>query len=137
MSSTLICPYCGSDKHQVKNGAAPDGVPRFKCQDCKHSYALVKKTRGYDAQMRLKAVQIYLDGIGFRRAGRLLGVNHQSVANWVREYHERVKEKVAGFPHESKEGSALSTKGRDTRTKKVSLDVVEGDELFTFVKEKK
>jgi hypothetical protein len=32
-------------------------------------------------------VRLYLEGTNFRRTGRVLGVNHQSVINWVNAYH--------------------------------------------------
>ncbi len=137
MSSLLKCPRCGAEEHQVKNGTAPGGgVPRFKCQDCKRSYALVRKIRGYSPEMRLCAVRMYLDGTNFRRVGRHLGVNHQSVVNWVKEYHDAAK-KEEGFPHENGAVSAYQSQPRDERTGGASLEVVEGDELFTFIGDKK
>jgi transposase-like protein/IS1 family transposase len=137
MSNALACPHCGSDKHQVKNGTAPGGVPRFKCQHCQRTYSLVKKTAGYPPEVRLRAVQMYLDGTNFRRVGRFLGVNHQSVVNWVKEYHDKAREKVEGFPHANVASSALDTQPNDDRTNSASLDVVEGDEIFTFIGDKK
>jgi len=137
MLTLLICPRCGADKHQVKNGTAPGGgVPRFKCQHCQRSYALVKKIKGYPPEIRLRAVQMYLDGTNFRRVGRLLGVNHQSVVNWVKEYHDKARQQT-GFPHESEKVSAYESQPHDDRTGKSSLEVVEGDELFTFIENKK
>lgn len=32
-------------------------------------------------------MRLYLKGTNFRRIGRVLGVNHQSVVNWVNAYH--------------------------------------------------
>lgn len=137
MSEILTCPHCGHDKHQVKNGAAPNGNPRFKCQHCQRTYALVKKAAGYPPETRLRAVQMYLDGLNFRRIGRLLGVNHQSVVNWVNAYHDKAKAQLANFPHENPAPSAYATQPHDERTGEASLEVVEGDELFTFIGSKK
>ena len=36
-----------------------------------------------------KALQMYVDGVNFRRIGRFLGVHHQSVINWVNLYAEQ------------------------------------------------
>jgi transposase len=56
-------------------------------------------------------VQLYVDGMNLRRIGRHLGVDHQSVANWVKAHAEApVPEKV---------------------------EKAEMDELFTFIGEKK
>jgi transposase len=34
---------------------------------------------------------MYVDGLNFRRIGRLLGVSHQAVVNWVNAYYARLK----------------------------------------------
>lgn len=137
MSHLLVCPHCGVDQHQVKNGRAPSGNARFKCQRCQRTYSLVKKTAGYPPETRLRAVQMYLDGTNFRRVGRFLGVNYQSVVNWVREYHNKARANVVGFPYENSAPSAIETLPHDDRNATASLDVVEGDEIFTFIGDKK
>jgi hypothetical protein len=65
------------------------------------------------------ALKLYLEGNGFRRIGRLLSVNPQSVANWVNSAHARLKARQAPAP----ESEAAGT--------------LEMDELFTFVGAKK
>jgi hypothetical protein len=54
--------------------------------------------------------------VNFRRIGRVLGVNHQSVINWINSYH-------ASLPASEQSVAAP--------------EVVELDELFTFVGSKK
>jgi hypothetical protein len=61
-------------------------------------------------------VRLYQEGVNFRRIGRVLGVNHQSVINWINSYH-------ASLPASE---PALA-----------APEVVELDELFTFVGSKK
>ena len=58
---------------------------------------------------------MYVDGINFRRIGRLLDVHHQSVINWVNAYADQLPD--APVPDKT--------------------DVVEMDELYTFIGEKK
>jgi hypothetical protein len=58
---------------------------------------------------------MYLDGMNFRRIGRLLGVHHTSVMNWVNTYAEVVAD--APVPEQ--------------------VETVEMDEIFTFSKSKK
>ena len=38
-----------------------------------------------------EAIGYYLEGIGFRRIERLLGVSHVSVINWVKKEAEKLK----------------------------------------------
>jgi transposase len=61
-------------------------------------------------------VRLYLEGTNFRRIGRVLGVNHQSVINWVNAYH-------AALPA--------------AEPPVASPETLEMDELFTFVGSKK
>jgi hypothetical protein len=61
-------------------------------------------------------VRLYLEDTSFRRIGRVLGVNHQSVINWVNAYHTALPAAAApvAFP-----------------------ETLEMDELLTFVGSKK
>ena len=85
--SAPCCPKCGSDKRQAKAGRSPSGSVRFHCHACDKDYAPHPKPKGYPASVRHEAVRLFVEGLSFRRIARLLGVNHQSVANWVAAYH--------------------------------------------------
>ncbi len=61
-------------------------------------------------------MRLYLEGTNFRRIARVLGINHQSVINWINSYH-------AALPASDQTVAAP--------------EVVELDELFTFVGSKK
>ncbi|VAW13818.1 Transposase and inactivated derivatives, partial [hydrothermal vent metagenome] len=43
-------------------------------------------------ETKRKALQLYLEGLGFRSIGRILGVSNVSVLNWIRGFGEKVKE---------------------------------------------
>ena len=58
---------------------------------------------------------MYLDGLNFRRIGRLLGVHHAGVKNWVNAYAEVLPDAPA--PEQ--------------------VETVEMDDLFTFIGRKK
>jgi transposase-like protein len=66
--------------------------------------------------LRQQAVQLYSDGLNFRRIARHLGVSHQSVINWVNAYSAQLPVQP---PRPDEVG------------------VVELDEVFTFVGKKK
>jgi len=40
--------------------------------------------------MRKAALQLYLEGLGFRSIGRFLGVSNVTVLNWIRSFGEQV-----------------------------------------------
>jgi hypothetical protein len=103
----------------VKSGFNRTGSQRLQCQACRRQYTPEPLPLGYNDQTREQAIKLYLEGNGLRRIGRLLSVNHQSVANWVNAAHAQLQAKQAGAPAPEAAGT------------------LEMDELFTFVGTKK
>jgi hypothetical protein len=92
---------------------------RYQCQLCRCSYTPEPKPLGYDEQTKQMALKLYLEGNGFRRIGRLLSVNHQSVVNWINSFHTQLRAKNLSLP----------VPGHVT--------TLEMEELFTFIGAKK
>ena len=86
----MKCLKCGSSK-KVKNGVLK-GVQRYKCKECGYNYTVEKRSGEYPKETKRKALQLYLEGLGFRSIGRVLGVSNVSVLNWIRDFGEKVKE---------------------------------------------
>jgi len=110
------CPHCTSSQRQTKSGHTRTGSQRYKCRDCQRIYTPNPKPPGYPEETKREAVRLYLEGINFRRIGRILHVNHQSVINWINSYH-----------------AALPVAERPI----AQPQTLEMDELFTFVGSKK
>jgi transposase-like protein len=119
----LHCPHCGQTEGQRKIGRTASGRQRSSCKACRRKYIPVPKTRGYDPQLRRKAVQLAVDGVNYRRIGRLLGVTHQSVANWVAAHARSLPDPPLPLTGLTGDGSVLA--------------VGELDELYTFAGAKK
>lgn len=83
----IQCPHCSSSEQQTKSGHTKTGSQRYKCRECQRIYTPDPKPLGYPDETKREAVRLYLEGTNFRRIGRLLSVNHQSVVNWVNDYH--------------------------------------------------
>jgi uncharacterized protein YjcR len=66
--------------------------------------------------MKRQALHLYLEGLGFRSIGRILGVSNVSILNWIRGFGK----KVQALHSESKE-----------------IEVVEVDEMHSYVGSKK
>ena len=109
-TESLLCPSCKSRHRQIRNGKTGDGRQRYLCRNCGHRYTEGPRSNAYPASLREQAVRLYLEQNGFRRIGRLLGVNHQTVVNWIRE-------------RESKQPSAKTPP---------KSEVVEMDELYAM-----
>src|ERR1044071_409713 len=110
------CPHCTSSEQQTKSGHTRTGSQRYKCRECQRIYTPEPKPLGYPEETKREAVRLYLEGTNFRRIGRILSVNHQSVVNWVNAYH-----------------ASLPPAG----TSRPPPEPLEMDELFTFVGSKK
>lgn len=82
----VICPACSNKDAQRKDGRTAAGSQRYKCKQCSHRYTVAHKEKGYEEEIRLQALTLYLEGVSLRGVARILDVNHQSVANWVNQY---------------------------------------------------
>jgi transposase-like protein len=113
------CLHCRSTKRQVKSGHNRTGSQRLQCQSCRRQYTPRPNPLGYDDKTKEAALKLYLEGNGFRRIGRLLSVNHQSVVNWVNAFHTKLRAKKLALPVPGQ------------------VSTLEMDELFTFIGTKK
>ena len=52
------------------------------CKNCGCNYTVGQ--RGCPEHIKRKAIQLYLEGNGFRKIERILKVSHVSVINWVK-----------------------------------------------------
>ena len=68
------CPYCQRSEKQVKAGRNESGSQRYRCQVCQRKYTPEPKVQGYSDEVRRQALQLYVDGMNFRRIGRTLGI---------------------------------------------------------------
>ena len=88
---------------------------RYKCKKCVYRYTVEKKSDlKSDATKRL-ALELYLEGLGFRSIGRILKISYGSVYKWVKEWGEKVS-----LP-------------KSTRP----VEMVELDEMRTYIMSKK
>src|ERR1044071_9996124 len=92
------CPKCAQTRYQVKDGFTSAGSQRMRCQGCGYRYTPTPKPGGYAPDLRTQALKMYVDGLNFRRIGRLLGVHHHTVINWVNAYHARLKQHAPTLP---------------------------------------
>ncbi len=109
---TLNCPSCKSEL-RTKDGIIK-GKQRYKCKSCNFRYTIEDRS---DAKNLLKrsALDLYLEGLGFRSIGRILKVSHVTVYNWIRSFGKIVE-------------SLRSSK---------TPEVVEIDELHSYIGSKK
>ncbi len=114
--SNPACPSCQQNHYVIKSGLNRTRTHRYRCQACQRYFTPRPKPQGYEARLHEQALQLYLEGTSLRAIGRLLGVHHQTISNWLTAAAHDLPERVAWE-------QATST--------------IEVDELFTFVGSKK
>ena len=87
----MQCPKCLS-KAYVRSGFTR-GKQRYQCRKCKCNFTQSHK-RGASLETKLHALQLYLEGVGVRAIGRIMGVHNVTVLNWVRRMGKSVKSYV-------------------------------------------
>ena len=108
----MDCPRCGGGK-STKAGFAGNRQ-RFKCKKCNYLYTVSEKSTAKPMALKRFALHLYLEGMGFRSIGRVLGVSNVSVLKWIRAF--------------GKQAESIKTEQ--------SIDVVELDELHTYIGQK-
>ena len=121
LDPTPACPTCGQTTKQHRAGRNPSGTARRECRHCGRTYTPAPKAPGYGLEVRRQALKLYVDGTNLRRIARHLGVNPQSVANWV-------DAAAANLP---------APPAPKERAREPGVEVLELDELYTFVSQKK
>jgi transposase-like protein len=114
--SNPTCPNCGHNEHVIKSGLNQTKSQRYRCQACRRYFTVDPKPHGYDLALRKQALKLYLEGTSFRAIGRLLGIHHQSVSNWI-----------------TQAAAALPT----SITDQTPAETIDLDELSTFIQQKK
>jgi hypothetical protein len=89
------------------------GRQRYHCKSCGYRHTV--SYRGISPTIKRQALQLYLEGLGFRSIGRILKCSHVAVYNWIKTYGESIE-------------SIRSTAG---------VDVVELDEIHSYIGSKK
>ena len=80
----IDCPRCGS-VYVVKSGIVKDRQ-RYKCNDCIYYYTVSNKLGSGNKLQKRQALELYLEGLGFRSIGRILNFSHITIYNWIRQY---------------------------------------------------
>ena len=109
----MKCPKCNSNNY-VKDGIVKQRQ-RFRCKQCNYRYTVKKRSSRIPENLKKSAIELYLEGLGFRAIGRVLGVSNVSVMNWVAQY--------------AKQFQSIKSPSKPT--------VIEMDELHTYIQSKK
>ena len=84
----MNCPGCGSINY-YKDGKA-QGRQRYRCKECHYHYTVEKKSGVKSVETRKLALELYLEGLGFRAVGRVLKISYTTVYYRIKEWGEKV-----------------------------------------------
>ena len=107
------CPGCGS-ADRTKDGIIKERQ-RWKCKGCNKRYTVERPSDVQPPETKRLALELYLEGLGFRAIGRVLRVSYGTIFGWIKDYG----------------GKAAALKSEQ------SIEVVELDEMHTYVSNKK
>ena len=77
-SQTIICAHCKSNA-LIKNGKNPNGIERWRCNDCKRSFQLSYRYNAHKEGMREKIIEMTLNSSVVRDIGRVLKISKDTV----------------------------------------------------------
>jgi len=101
------CPKCKSENF-IKDGIVKN-KQRHKCKTCNFRYTVIRKSTEKPLYLKKIALQLYLEGLGFRSIGRVLKVSNVSVLNWIRQFGEQVKSLRSNEPVSIREIDEMHT----------------------------
>lgn len=73
----MDCPRCASINHR-KDGIV-NNCQCYLCKDCSCRYTIEKKSDVKPKEVRRIALEMYLEGLGFRAIGRILKISYGTV----------------------------------------------------------
>ena len=109
----MDCPRCKSQEYN-KDGIVKS-LQRYKCKKCSYHYTVERKSDLKSDETKRLALEMYLEGLGFRSIGRILKISYGTVFKWIREWGEKVSLPKSTEP----------------------IEIVELDEMHTYIMEKK
>lgn len=83
----MECPECKSERIN-KNGWKRD-KQNYICKECGRQF--IDKYEidcGYAPEVKQECLKMYVNGNGFRAIGRVKGVHHTTIINWVKQVGE-------------------------------------------------
>ena len=109
----MNCPKC-KNSESTKDGIVRS-LQRYRCKNCNYRYTVEKKSDVKPIETRRLALEMYLEGLGFRSIGRILKISYGTVYQWVKEWGDKVE-----LPKTTK-----------------PIEIVELDEMHTYIMSKK
>ncbi|MFM2267674.1 MAG: hypothetical protein RL757_1115 [Bacteroidota bacterium] len=84
IETQVVCGHCDS-KDICKNGKRPNGIQRWRCNDCKRSFQTTYTYEASKPHVKSKILEQTLNSSGVRDISRNLGVDKNTVIAVLRK----------------------------------------------------
>lgn len=115
----MQCKKCKS-KNYVKAGFVRE-KQRYKCKKCGCHFT--NTTQGVSIEKKRLAVQLYLEGVGFRGIGRIIKVSNVAVMKWMKNLANTIEN--------------INKNENPIREPEGEIKIMELDEMWHFIGKKK
>jgi transposase-like protein len=115
----MECKRCKSK--QIINNGKVRNKQRYNCKSCGFNFVEIDERSGKNIDKQKMAIHLYLENMGFRAIGRVLGVSNVTVLNWIRAAGEWLEK----YHHQNK------------HQQRGTVEVIELDEMWHFIGSKK
>ena len=112
----MKCNACNEETNQIKAEKTKAGTQKYKCKICGKYYIQESKKKGHSEETKNQAIKLYLEGNSGRAVGRIPGRGKNMCLYLIRKYAKNIEPK-----------ETLNTR----------VNVIEMDELYSFVERKK
>jgi len=109
----MDCSGCGGTALMKRGRKA--GHQRYMCRACGR-YSTDSQPK-FSTQTKAMAIEMYMNSMGIRAIGRVLGASPAAVLNWIRKEHAAIQQRQAGQGPAPGDGP----------------DIIEMDEIYTYV----
>jgi transposase-like protein len=92
----MNCPKCKKGNNS-KSGVIK-GRQRYVCKRCNYYYTVEQRAGTADQETKRQALELYLEGLGFRAIGRVLKFSNVAILKWIRSFGAQVQDLRANAP---------------------------------------
>ena len=85
----MDCPKCGNGEH-CRDGIVK-GRQRYLCKACRYRYTVELRSGAAEPAVKRLALQLYLEGLGFRSIRRILKFSNVAILQWIRAFGEQLE----------------------------------------------
>ena len=84
----MDCPKCQSNVF-CKDGRAHNRQC-YLCKECNYHYTVSQRSGTGNLSTKRQALELYLEGLGFRSIGRILNFSNVTILKWIRAFEEQL-----------------------------------------------